>query len=132
MKKILVVDDDLDIVDAIKTVLESHGFSVASYNNTQDIVQKIKKETPDLLLLDVMFPENSSAGFEVARAIRKESSLAKLPIIIFSAVNEKFKLGFMKFSEDQIDPDYMPVNDFLEKPIDCDILLEKIAKVLKN
>ena len=131
MKKILIIDDDMDMVDAIRIVLEGHNFLVAAYNDIENAVERIKSESPDLLILDVMFPENVSGGFEIARKIRKENSLKKLPVIIFSAVNEQFKLGFMKFTQDNISEDFMPVNDFLEKPLNSDVLLEKVNHFLK-
>ncbi|NUM35722.1 MAG: response regulator [Candidatus Brocadiae bacterium] len=130
MKKILIVDDDFDIVDAVKMVLENHGFHVVSHKNTKNAVEKIKAESPDLLILDVMFPENVCGGFEIAQDVRKEESLKQLPILIFSAINEQFKLGFMRFSQETVSDSLAEINDFLEKPFECDLLLEKIHKLL--
>lgn len=132
MKKILIIDDDLDMVDAITTVLENNHFQVSSFNDTENLLERVKAESPDLLILDVMFPENVAGGFEMARKIRKEESLQKIPILIFSAINEQFKLGFMKFSQESISETFMPVNEFLEKPINCDILLETVHRLLKE
>ncbi len=131
MKKILIIDDDLDMVDALTTVLENHNFLVSSYTDMENVAERVKAESPDLLILDVMFPENPSGGFDMARKIRQDISLKNLPVIIFSAVNEQFKLGFMKFTQENIHEDFMPVNDFLEKPLDCDVLIEKVNKLLK-
>ena len=90
----------------------------------------LKAKQPDLVILDAMFPENSSAGFELARKIRQSDETIKhVPILMLTAVNSKFPLGFC---DKDIDDAYMPVEDFLEKPVDFDILKNRVMTLLKN
>ena len=87
----------------------------------------IKARVPDLLILDVMFPEDSAAGLKLAQQVHK--AYPDLPIVLLTAVNQEFPLGF---SEKDIDDVYMPVKAFIQKPVDLDALLMKVADVLKK
>ncbi len=126
-KKIFIVDDDSDIVDAISMVLTKNGFEVDSSLTASDALPKIKKSRPDLILLDVMFPEDQSKGFELSRMFHNDPSVKNIPVIILSAINIKFKLGF---SKKQIDDDWMPVKEFIEKPVEPEQLLQTIKKIV--
>jgi len=129
MARILIVDDDTDFTDAAVTVLSSAGHTVEVLAETEGVVEHLNRQPPDLLILDVMFPEHTSAGFDLAREIRKDEQLAKLPILMLTAVNIRFPLGF---GPDDIDDEWLPVQDFIEKPVDFDVLLERIAKLLHS
>ena len=86
------------------------------------------EECPDLVILDVMFPESDTAGFTFARAMRHfNEKLKDIPILMLTAVNTKFPLGF---SSIDIDNNWLPVNDFLEKPVDLDVLRERVSRIL--
>ena len=88
----------------------------------------MESKPPDLAILDVMFPEDASAGFELARFMRHEKEqLKNIPILMLTAINTKFPLGF---GSKDIDEEWMPVTEFLEKPVDFDVLREKVAKLL--
>ena len=84
---------------------------------------------PELIILDVMFPESESAGFDITRALRAEEKLKALPILMLTAVNTKFPLGF---SADDIDESWMPITDFLEKPVDFDVLKQRVEDALSK
>ena len=127
-KKIFIVDDGSDIVDALSMVLTKHGFQVASSLTASDALKKIKQEKPDLVILDVMFPEDPSKGFELSRLFHNDPAVKGIPVVILSAVNIKFKLGF---SKKEIDSDWMPVKEFIEKPIEPEKLLAVINKVIQ-
>ena len=127
MARILVVDDDADFTDAICTVLRGAGHTVGGFAETEGVIERLSSQQPDLLILDVMFPEHSSAGFDLAREIRQNEQLSRLPILMLTAVNTRFPLGF---GPDDIDDDWLPVQEFIEKPVDFDLLLERIAKLL--
>jgi len=128
MAKILIVDDDHDFVDSISMALKSKGHEIAAKFDTKDLVLKIEDEKPDLVILDVMFPEDDSAGFDAARVIRKAKSPFKdIPVLMLTAVNKKFPLGF---SDKDIGSEWMPVTDFIEKPVDFDELTKKIDSFL--
>jgi len=75
-----------------------------------------------------MFPENRSAGFELARALRHfHENLQDIPIVLLTAVNTRFLLGF---STQDIDDDWLPVADFVEKPVDLNVLHKKVTTLL--
>ncbi len=129
MARIEIIDDDLEFAENISVVLRKEGYAVSIDDDTEGMIDKLVRNKPDLLILDVMFPENPAAGFDLARQIRKTGEIKDLPIILLTAVNQEFP---MDFSAGDIDPDWMPVQDFIEKPVDIEELLEKIAKLLKG
>ena len=126
-KKILVVDDDVQFVDTVKTLLESVGYEVSYAYQVKKGLELAKAMTPDLILLDVMFAGPSGPdGFEVSRQLHQDSALKDIPVIILSGVRKAMELPF-KFEPDET---WMPVKAFLEKPIKPDKLLPEIEKVL--
>jgi len=130
MAYVLIVDDDHDFAETIALVIRNEGHEVENKYDTESAFESMQDRTPALVLLDVMFPEDSSAGFELARSMRHENeNLKKVPILMLTAINAKFPLGF---SPNDIDSDWMPVTEFLEKPVDFDVLKEKVAKLLKQ
>ena len=130
MAYILIVDDDEDLVSATSTVLRGAGYEVKALPDTGDAIPSMQEKTPDLIILDVMFPEDSMAGFKLTRAIRNESEkLKKIPILMLTAVNSKMPMGF---NSDDIDEAWLPISDFVEKPVDLDVLLAKVKKLLES
>ena len=127
MAGIKIIDDDLDYAADMAEILRGEGHDVETRDQLEGAVEELSKAPPDLLILDVMFPGNQSGGFDLARAIRKEEKLARLPIILLTAINQKFPLDF---STRDIDHDWMPVQDFLEKPPPVPDLLQKIDELL--
>ena len=128
MKRIYIIDDDRNIVDSLSIVLKKEGFEVGAQNDELNVVGNLQKFKPDCVVLDVMFPENEGAGFEIARTIRKEDSLASLPILMLSAVNEKGAYSGT-FSNRDIDESWLPVSEFIEKPIKPKDLIEKLNRL---
>jgi DNA-binding response OmpR family regulator len=128
MAYVLIVDDDQDFAETIALVLRKEGYDVQIKFDTESAFQDMQNKTPDLVILDVMFPEDSSAGFELARIMRHENETLKMiPILMLTAINAKFPLGF---GPNDIDSEWMPVTDFLEKPVDFDVLKDKVSKLL--
>jgi len=128
MAYVMIVDDDQDFAETIALVIRNEGHEVQNKYDTESAFQSMQNKTPDLVLLDVMFPEDSSAGFELARTMRHEDEKLKMvPILMLTAINARFPLGF---GPNDIDSEWMPVTDFLEKPVDFDVLREKVAKLL--
>ena len=68
---VLIVDDDADFAGAVSTVLQSRGHETAVETNSESAVDRIRERRPDAIILDVMFPESDTAGFDVARSIRR-------------------------------------------------------------
>ena len=130
MAYLLIVDDDEDFANAAARVLCDAGHEVEIVLETEKVVESMEKKRPDLVVLDVMFPEDSSAGFELARTIRHyNEKLKEVPILMLTAVNTKFPLGF---SSRDIDDNWLPVTDFLEKPVDLDVMRNKVSDLLEG
>ena len=128
MAYLLIVDDDDDFASTTAAVLQSAGHEVQVELEIDNAVKSMENRPPDLAILDVMFPEDASAGFKLARLMRHEKeNLKDVPILMLTAINTKFPLGF---GPKDIDESWMPVTDFLEKPVDFDVLREKVAKLL--
>ncbi len=83
----------------------------------------------ELLILDIMFPENPAAGFDLAREIRENAGLRDLPIILLTSINQEYP---MDFSARDIDPEWMPVQEFIEKAVDFPELLATIKQLLSR
>ena len=123
MTKILIVDDDPDMVEAGRFVLEGKGYQVVCAANAEEGLQALDREKPDLVILDVMMEEPDD-GIRVARQIRRKGS--KVPILMLTSVNVAMNLHIDKDSE------VVPVDEFQEKPVDPATLLLKVQKLLDS
>ncbi len=124
--KILVVDDDVDVLDSRKIVLEHNNYEVLAATNIHVADEILKREKIDLIILDVMM-ENDSDGFNFAQKIKGDKEFNHIPIIMATAVNQRTKF---KFDIEQ-DGVFIPVEKFMEKPIDPDDLIVTIRGLLK-
>lgn len=127
MAKLMIIDDDAGLMDDMFVILKNAGHTVTVLDTVAGAVEKLTADKPDLLILDVMFPDNPAAGFDLARKIRQTREISKLPIVLLTGVNQHFP---MDFSPGDIDSDWMPVQDFVDKPVDFKKLLRKISKLL--
>ena len=127
MAKILIVDDDKDIVEATKVVLEDRNYAIVVAFNGEEGIAKTKQENPDLIILDVMM--SGIGGFEVARALKKEPKYKNIPILMLTAIKEKTGLDFKKEAGDEV---WLPVDDYCDKPLKPDELLTKVEQLLKR
>ena len=82
-ERILVVDDNADSVTIMRTILESHGYQVIAAGNGAEALEQVRKEKPDVVLLDVMMPQMS--GMEVLQQIKEEAATGRLPVILVTA-----------------------------------------------
>ena len=126
--KILIVDDDLDFTDATKAILESKGYLVVTAPNKTEAMEKVRADKPDLILLDVMMIGGQD-GFEMSRELKKDSQLREIPILMLTAVKEKTGIGFKSTAGD---PDWLPVEGFMDKPIDPQELQAEIERLLSK
>jgi DNA-binding response OmpR family regulator len=120
--KILIVDDDPDMVQAGRYVLEKQGHSVTSASNVESGLKALDEEVPDLLILDVMM-EESDDGLVFARKVRRRG-LTALPILMLTSVNRAMGLSIGK------DDEMVPVDEFVEKPVDPAVLIAKVNGLL--
>jgi DNA-binding response OmpR family regulator len=127
---ILIIDDDRDLVEAIRIVLESRQFDVRTAYNGKEGYQKIQEKAPDLILLDVMMTTDTE-GFSLAYKLRNHPAYREIPIIMVTGFTKKMaEEGPEKFQH--IMGESWPVSHFLEKPIDPEELLSIIKDVLKE
>jgi len=120
-KKILIIDDDLDILETMQSLLEFEGFQIISADSVEKGMDLIGREKPDLILLDIMFPEKKTRGFEAAGEIK--TIHPGIPLFVLTAINREYAFGFTK--ED------VKAEEFLNKPVKTDKLVELIRKHLK-
>jgi DNA-binding response OmpR family regulator len=127
---ILIIDDDRDLVESIRIVLESRKYNVRTAYNGKDGFQKIQEKAPDLILLDVMMATDTE-GFSLAYKLRNNPAYKEIPIIMVTGFTKKMaETGPEKFQH--IMGENWPVTQFLEKPIDPEELLSVIEKVLEE
>jgi DNA-binding response OmpR family regulator len=126
MTKILCIDDDHDVIEFCKIALESKGFDVATANDGTEGYDKAVNFKPELIILDVMM-SNTTEGFHTAYKFRQNEELKFTPILMFTSINQEFNYNFSK----EKDGEFLPVDDFVEKPISAKVLLEKVEKLLK-
>jgi len=133
--KILVVDDDADLVETIRLVLESKNYRVVSALSAKEGLDKVKSERPDLILLDIMMPQGTE-GFHFVWNLRQEQEkyFQEVPIIVMTAIHQKTDLRFYPDTGDASYKagEYLPVQDFLDKPVQPDRLLERVEHALKT
>jgi two-component system alkaline phosphatase synthesis response regulator PhoP len=128
MAYVMIVDDDEEFAAAAAIILRGQGHEVATQSDTAAAMTAMQSRTPDVMILDVMFPEDNFAGFELARAMCKHRDLSRIPILMLTGVNEK--LG-TRLSALDADTSFLPVTDFLEKPVDLDALVSKTRDLLQ-
>ena len=123
MSKILLIDDDVDLVEMNSAVLTQRGHDVTSAYSASEAREIIETLTPDIVILDVMM-ESMTEGFELARALHEK--LPSMPMIMLSGVREATGVRF------RISPDetWLPVAKFFDKPIDPAALADEVDNVL--
>ena len=124
-KRILIVDDDVEYTESNKELLEANGYRVLVAHNGHAGLELAKKETPDLMILDVMMATNTE-GFEVSRKIPETPELKNMPVLMVTGIRREMKLPFA-FEPDET---WLPVSSLFEKPIEPAVLLEEIKKRL--
>ncbi len=133
--KILTVDDDRDLVEALRIVLESGGYEVVAAYDAETGLEKLRSERPDLVLLDVMMP-SATEGFHFVWKLRNLEGeyFRTVPVIVLTAIHERTELRFYPDSSDGTYQagEYLPVQDFVDKPVEPKDLLERVERVLST
>ena len=126
-KKILLVDDEVDFVEINRVALENKGYQVVVAYNGKEAVERALKEKPDVIILDVMMTTQTE-GFDVARQVRMHKEMQDTPIIMLTAIRERMDIKW------KIEPDkeWLPVTEFLEKPVPPERVIEKIEQMLQR
>ena len=119
-QKILVVDDDKAILEMVKFALESEGFEVATATDGDEALNKVSKEKPDLIILDVMMP--GIDGFEVCRHLKFDPQYQNVPVIILTAKTEDIdKMTGLEIGADE----------YITKPFDTKQLIKSVEETLR-
>ncbi|OHB59792.1 MAG: hypothetical protein A2173_00835 [Planctomycetes bacterium RBG_13_44_8b] len=124
--KILIVDDDPDITEAMKIVLENQGYIVDNAIDSSEGLERIKASMPDLIILDVMM-NTLSEGFLLSRELRKNPEYKNIPILMVTSVKQQTGIDFETAAGDET---WLPVDGFLNKPVKPEVLLEKVKSLL--
>jgi CheY-like chemotaxis protein len=126
--KIMIVDDDPDYINVVKTILEREQYTVITAGDKTEGMEKIRAEKPDLAILDVMMHAWQD-GFEMSRQLKKDPQFKNMPVLMLTAVENRTGIGFKSTAGD---PTWLPVDVFLDKPVEPDVLLSEVKKLLSN
>jgi DNA-binding response OmpR family regulator len=126
-KKLLIIDDDPDFVDGIKSILVTAGYDVDAAYNPKDGFQALQTGKYDLLLLDIMMGRGAE-GVMIARKMRKDAKLREMPVLIITGIREQ--ISFL-FPGQAVHPHFMAVDELVEKPVEPELLLEKVSTLLR-
>jgi CheY-like chemotaxis protein len=130
-EKILIIDDDPDLVEVIRLTLQASGFQVFSAAGGAEGLQKVKEIDPDLIILDVMM-DYTTEGFQVSLELRSPDPASEyadyrdIPILMLTAIHSTTPL---RFGPEQ---DYLPVDGFVEKPLEPADLVKKVEELLRK
>ncbi len=126
MAKILVVDDEPDMVEMIKAALEGAAHQVIAAYNGQEGIEKAKSEKPDAIIMDIMMPVKD--GFVACKELKGDPACRDIPVLILTAVSEHFADSrYAKRMGLELDAE-----DYIDKPIDPKVLVARLQKLLKK
>lgn len=131
-KKILIVDDDPDVILFISTILKDHGYDTMDAHNGQEGLERVRSENPDMVLLDLMMPQKS--GIALLTEMKKDKKLKKIPIIMVTGVAGETGIDLGAFlrrgtAKTEGDEPITP-EGYIEKPVDPDKLINLIKEFL--
>jgi len=119
--KLLIIDDESDLVEMLSLRLEANDYQVISASDGQDGLDKARSELPDLIILDVMLPKID--GYKVCRMLKFDEKYKQIPVILFTA---RTQASDIKLGAD------VGADAYITKPFEPDILLDKVAQLLKK
>ena len=126
-KKILIIDDEPDVVIYLSAVLDANGFKSFAVSDIKLAMEQVKNIHPDLICLDIVMPQETGISFYTR--LRQDKEFKAIPVIIISGIVELEKFDFYNYSKD----DSIPSPEcYLEKPINVDVYIEKIKQLLNN
>lgn len=123
MAQILLVDDDQDLIEMNKTVLEQRGHKVMVAYSEAEALKAVQSATPDVAVLDVMM-EDKTAGFDLARRLHEQ--FPSMPMIMLTGIRKEMDLRY-SFEPDET---WLPISKFMEKPVNPRVLADETEKLL--
>ena len=129
-KKILFVDDELDMRIFLSTVLKTEGYEAVAARNAFEGIQKARDMVPDLVIMDVMMPQ--AGGVTLFQEIKKDTRLRHIPVIMLSGVSEKAFSHHLKMLNIRLDDTLPPPDAYMEKPLDPAKLVKTIERLLRR
>ena len=127
-KKVLIVDDELDVRIYVRTLFETSGFTPVVTRNGTEGLQKARELSPDLIILDVMMPE--AGGVTMYRELKADQQLKTIPVIMLTAVGKKSFSHYLKMLNVKLKDPIPQPEAYMEKPLDHVKLLELARKIL--
>lgn len=124
--RLLIIDDDPEFVEGIRGVLEAAGYQVDAVYNPKAGYEALRRRPPDLLLLDILMGRGAE-GVMLARKMRKDPQLSQIPTLIITGIREQ--IAFL-FPGQAVHPHILPVDELMEKPVDPQVLLDRVKTLL--
>ncbi len=124
--RLLIIDDDPEFVEGIRGVLEEAGYHVDAVYNPKAGYEALRRQPPDLLLLDILMGRGAE-GVMLARKMRKDPQLSQIPTLIITGLREQ--IAFL-FPGQAVHPHLLPVDELMEKPVDPQLLLDRVKTLL--
>jgi len=126
-KKVIIIDDDSDILEATKLTLRAAGYEVLTSASGSEGLAQIRAGGIDLIILDVMMARDTE-GFQIAQELKEDPKFKHIPILMMTSVSAKSGFSF----DPTKDGDYLPVEDYVDKPVDPADLVKRVDKLLKK
>jgi two-component system phosphate regulon response regulator PhoB len=127
-KKILIVDDELDVRIYVRTLFETSGYTPVVARNGNEGLLKAKQISPDLIILDVMMPE--AGGVTMYRGLKADQELKDIPVIMLTGIGEKSFSHYLKMLSIKVKGPIPQPDAHMEKPLDHEKLLELAKKII--
>jgi len=128
MKKVLVVDDDVDIRKVVSKLVEKSGYESIEAKNGVEGMGKVREHKPDLIILDMLMPKES--GVRMYHELKTEESLKDIPVIVLSAIPKKSFLRSQKVLDEFADQSVPEPEAYIEKPEEPEELIALMKKIL--
>jgi len=125
-EKILLIDDDPDFVEATRVVLESGGYQVVTAYDGKEGLERVRKDNPDLVILDIIMPEED--GFKVCEALKADPKLSEIPVIILTSLSERWSEVTLSVTEGL----KLEAEDYIDKPVEPEELLRRVEARLRG
>lgn len=126
-KRVLIVDDEPDVVRYLSSVLENHGYDVDTSDNSVDAMKAVRSHKPDLICLDIMMPEES--GLSLYVKLRRQKSTRSIPVVIVSGMVSRSEFALHDYVDDT---SIAPPEEYIEKPIDVPCFVDTVARLAQG